>query len=197
MPSFRSIMRSQRNFWTEWSSKWQTQDSSPQSPREDVSLLPAKDDSLTKGNRSDTRCWMLTLTIVNIVLFSWTIAVSFIVTKPPLCIPQSNPRLNAALKELSSYCQSLNESHFLYLPQELTVNSTDPGCHRHQQRNRNVRRLFLQQHLNLQGGPFPFGRRRLAIPRPGHLARDRLRHSSRAQKSSQIHQDRPKMGPRQ
>lgn len=114
MPFFKAARHSQSIFWTAWPSMWQTRESDRQSlSEEDATLLPVNDDSLLKDASSGTRCWMLTLTIVNIVLFSLNIVLVFIAnserTSSPLGISQSKPRLNAALKELSSYCQSLNK----------------------------------------------------------------------------------------
>lgn len=94
-----------------------TQESDRESLSEDDTLLQANDDSLVKYGNSSMRCWIITLTVVNIALFLSSIVIvsvaNFERSCPSLNILPSKPRLNAALKELSSYCQSLNNKQTL------------------------------------------------------------------------------------
>lgn len=88
---------------------WQSPEPAPPFSREKSFLLPPKDRSSVQDGSQRRNGLILSLTILNVVLFSMTIVLASITNferlNPPLSIPQSKPVLNAALKALSSYCQ--------------------------------------------------------------------------------------------
>jgi hypothetical protein len=97
-------------FQKAWPPIWRNQKYDTQSSSEDATLLPTDEDSILKVTSSSTWYWMVTLTVINIVFLALNIALVFIAsskrTSSTFDILQSKPKLNAALKELSSYCQS-------------------------------------------------------------------------------------------
>jgi len=119
MPFFKTVWNIQSTFWTAWPFMGRSRGYNRQSSREDLTLLPAHDDSLYKNTSPGTRCGILILTIGNILFFSLNIVLfviaSFKLSDSPLGAYRSKTRLNAALKELSSYCQSLGRENLICL----------------------------------------------------------------------------------
>jgi hypothetical protein len=71
-------------------------------------MLSNDDGETSQRSKSGLGCGILTMTIVNVILLAMNIALLFAVNLETACPPLQRPRpstaINAAMKELSSYC---------------------------------------------------------------------------------------------